>query len=186
MKFLKEAIEQTSRRLQFQEWILLLLRCLALILLALALARPGFGLYLVGRQRPAHRRRVRLRHVVQHGREGRRQDAPGSRKEAALAIIETLPDKSSIHIYACSDRSAALGPSRRTTATRPSRLDLSRSKSPSLSADLLPGLAEAHDAAENGTAPAQGDLRLHRHAEDWVRAATGGDAGQVRGDPGRR
>ena len=40
MKFLKEAIEQTSRRLKFQEWILLALRCLALILLALALARP--------------------------------------------------------------------------------------------------------------------------------------------------
>ena len=42
MRFLKEAIEQTSRRLRFQEWILLALRCLAIILLALALARPGW------------------------------------------------------------------------------------------------------------------------------------------------
>ena len=41
MKFLKEAIEQTSRRLQFQELILLLLRCLALIMLAGAFMRPG-------------------------------------------------------------------------------------------------------------------------------------------------
>src|SRR5437868_8125186 len=41
MKFLKEAIEQTSRRLKFQEWILLALRCLALILLALAFSRVG-------------------------------------------------------------------------------------------------------------------------------------------------
>src|SRR5947208_11595793 len=41
MKFLKEAIEQTSRRLKFQEWILLALRCLVLLLLALALARPA-------------------------------------------------------------------------------------------------------------------------------------------------
>src|SRR5438874_13168618 len=41
MKFLQEAIEQTSRRLKFREWILLLLRCLVIILLALALARPG-------------------------------------------------------------------------------------------------------------------------------------------------
>src|SRR5579871_2741585 len=41
MRFLKEAIEQTSRRLKFQEWILLALRCLALILLAIAIARPG-------------------------------------------------------------------------------------------------------------------------------------------------
>src|SRR3954447_18096569 len=41
MKFLKEAIEQTSRRLKFQEWILLALRCLVILLLALAIARPG-------------------------------------------------------------------------------------------------------------------------------------------------
>src|SRR3954447_17969450 len=41
MKFLKEAIEQTSRRLKFQEWILLALRCLVIIPLALASARPG-------------------------------------------------------------------------------------------------------------------------------------------------
>src|SRR5215211_5611865 len=41
MKFLREAIEQTSRRLKFQEWILLALRCLALILLALAFSRLG-------------------------------------------------------------------------------------------------------------------------------------------------
>src|SRR3954462_15095424 len=41
MDFLKEAIEQTSRRLKFQEWVLLALRCLVLLLLALALARPA-------------------------------------------------------------------------------------------------------------------------------------------------
>src|SRR3954467_15774078 len=41
MKFLKEAIEQTSRRLRFQEYILLALRCLAIAVLAFAIARPG-------------------------------------------------------------------------------------------------------------------------------------------------
>ena len=41
MDFLREAIEQTSRRLKFQELILLALRCLVILLLALALARPG-------------------------------------------------------------------------------------------------------------------------------------------------
>src|SRR5436305_14206350 len=40
MKFLRLAVEQTSRRLRFQELILLLLRILVLILLAVALARP--------------------------------------------------------------------------------------------------------------------------------------------------
>src|SRR5262245_53065411 len=40
MKFLLAAVEQTSRRLRFQELLLLLLRVALLILLALALARP--------------------------------------------------------------------------------------------------------------------------------------------------
>src|SRR3954462_7136895 len=40
MKFLLTAIEQTSRRLRFQELLLLILRVTLLLLLALALARP--------------------------------------------------------------------------------------------------------------------------------------------------
>src|SRR3954471_10138922 len=40
MKFLLTSIEQTSRRLRFQELILLVLRCVLLVLIALALARP--------------------------------------------------------------------------------------------------------------------------------------------------
>src|SRR2546428_4167268 len=40
MKFLLLSIEQTSRRLKFQELLLLLLRVTLLVLLALALARP--------------------------------------------------------------------------------------------------------------------------------------------------
>src|SRR5579871_3231833 len=42
MKFLLESIEQTSRRLKFQELLLLILRVCLLIVLALALARPYF------------------------------------------------------------------------------------------------------------------------------------------------
>src|SRR5436853_1539519 len=40
MKFLLTSIEQTSRRLKFQELLLLALRCLLLAALALAMARP--------------------------------------------------------------------------------------------------------------------------------------------------
>ena len=40
MKFLLESIEQTSRRLRFQELLLLLVRCLVLAVLAFAMARP--------------------------------------------------------------------------------------------------------------------------------------------------
>src|ERR1700722_16157735 len=41
MKFLLASIEQTSRRLKFQEMLLLAMRVLLLLLLALALARPS-------------------------------------------------------------------------------------------------------------------------------------------------
>src|SRR5438445_295282 len=47
MKFLLTSVEQTSRRLKFQEYVLLLIRVAVLVFLALALARPvnvsGFG-----------------------------------------------------------------------------------------------------------------------------------------------
>src|SRR5438128_6262009 len=40
MKFLLTSVEQTSRRLKFQELLLLLLRCAVLVMLAIAFARP--------------------------------------------------------------------------------------------------------------------------------------------------
>src|SRR6185295_7065074 len=40
MKFLLTSVEQTSRRLKFQEMLLLALRCLVLAALAFAMARP--------------------------------------------------------------------------------------------------------------------------------------------------
>src|ERR1019366_2757629 len=40
MKFLLTSVEQTSRRLKFQELLLLLLRICVLVMLAIALARP--------------------------------------------------------------------------------------------------------------------------------------------------
>src|SRR5436305_7474347 len=43
MKFLLTSIEQTSRRLRFQEILLLILRCLVLAMLAFAMARPMFS-----------------------------------------------------------------------------------------------------------------------------------------------
>src|SRR5262245_38227642 len=40
MKFLLQSVEQTSRRLRFQELLLLMLRILVLVIIALAVARP--------------------------------------------------------------------------------------------------------------------------------------------------
>src|SRR6266699_5301242 len=104
MKFLKEAIEQTSRRLKFQEWILLALRCLALILLALALARPGMqSAGSTGRGDA-----VDAVLVIDTSYSMGAQDGDKTRldraKEAALAVIDSLPANSSVQIIACADR----------------------------------------------------------------------------------
>src|SRR5215813_13076062 len=45
MKFLLTAVEQTSRRLKFQELLLLLLRMAVLVLLAIAFARPMLSMF---------------------------------------------------------------------------------------------------------------------------------------------
>src|SRR5438067_7082673 len=49
MKFLLAALEQTSRRLKFQELLLLLLRVAIMLLLAFALARPTLRTAAAGR-----------------------------------------------------------------------------------------------------------------------------------------
>src|SRR5438309_9616960 len=114
MKFLREAIEQTSRRLKFQEWILLALRCLVILLLALAIARPG--------QQSAgssgHGEAVDAVFVFDTSFSMGAQDGDKTRldraKEAAIAVLDTLPAKSSVQIYTCADRTEFLGPTNPT------------------------------------------------------------------------
>ncbi len=153
MKFLKEAVEQTSRRLKFQEWVLLALRCLALVLLALALARPGRESALTGGDRP-----IDAVFVFDTSYSMAAKDGDKTRLEraqaAALAILDTLPDKSTIQIYSCADRAAFLGPVHSFNRDQAKQLVQSIEVT-SLSTDLLPGLTDALAAAETGTAPAK-------------------------------
>src|SRR5258708_39582598 len=93
MKFLKEAVEQTSRRLKFQEWILLALRCLALILLALALARPGQeSASSGGGTQPVDAVFVFDTSYSMAANDGDKTRLARA-KDAAVAIIDSLPDK---------------------------------------------------------------------------------------------
>src|SRR4051812_21655947 len=114
MKFLKEAIEQTSRRLKFQEWLLLALRCLVILLLALALARPGM------QSAGATGRGTAIDAVLvfdtsfsmgaQDGDKTRLERA----KEAALGVLDSLPPNSTVQIYTCADRAEFVGPKSRS------------------------------------------------------------------------
>ncbi len=152
MDFLKEAIEQTSRRLRFQEWILLALRCLVILLLALALARPGKDAAGAGGRGEA----VDAVLVFDTSYSMTAQDGDKTRieraREAALGVIESLPPKSTVQIVVCGDRAELLGPKSR------SNLDQARQLVPTieptgLATDFLPALTTALAAADSGTAP---------------------------------
>jgi hypothetical protein len=155
MKFLKEAIEQTSRRLKFQEWILLALRCLALILLALALSRPGLrSAAIAGRGESIDVVFVIDTSLSMSANVGEGKNRLDKAKEKALAILDTLPTNSSIQIYGCADRAYLIGPVSRFN------LDQARQLIPtievtSLSTDFMPGLSQALTSVQGGNAPAK-------------------------------
>jgi hypothetical protein len=152
MKFLKEAVEQTSRRLKFQEWILLALRCIALILLALALAQPRpKSAAAGGAGQPVDAVFVFDTSFSMAAKEGGDKTRLELAKDAALGIIDTLPDKSSVQIFACSDRAVNLGPLSSTNRDQAKQI-VQALETTSLSTDLYPGLNEALTAAEGGTA----------------------------------
>ncbi len=154
MKFLKEAIEQTSRRLKFQEWILLALRCLAIILLALAIARPGLDTASsAGSTETIDAVFVFDTSYSMAARDGEKTRIERA-KEAALAVLETLPNKSSVQVFSCADRATLLGPVSRYNRDQAKQL-IQTIEVTSLSTDFLPGLNEALAAAETGTAPAK-------------------------------
>jgi hypothetical protein len=151
MKFLKEAIEQTSRRLKFQEWLLLLLRCLAIILLALAISRPGSENAALSSRGDA----VDAVLVIDTSYSMGARDGDKSRldraKEAAIAVIDTLPANSTVQIVGCSDRAVVLGPLDRSGFEQAKQV-VNAIQLTSLSSDLLPGLTEALNVAKAGTA----------------------------------
>ncbi len=153
MDFLKEAIEQTSRRLKFQEWILLALRCLVILLLALALARPGKdSAGAAGRGEAVDAVFVFDTSYSMGAADGDDKTRLDRAKEAALGVIESLPPKSTVQIVLSGDRAENVGPKSR------SNLDQARQLIPTiqtsgLSTDFLPGMSAALAAADTGTAP---------------------------------
>lgn len=155
MKFLKEAIEQTSRRLKFQEWILLALRCLALLLLALAIARPGFrSASVAGRGEAIDAVFVFDTSYSMGASEGNNKTRLDRAKDAALDILDKLPSNSSIQVYGCADRAYFLGPVSRFNLDQAKQL-IPTIELTSLSTDFLPGLTEALAAVKTGNAPAR-------------------------------
>lgn len=154
MHFLRLAIEQTSRRLRFQEILLLLLRCLAILLLALALSRPGWSGWSV----TARGQAVDAVLAVDVSYSMGAADGGVSRleraKEAALAVLDTLPPNSSVQVVAFAERAWLAGPQQRFNLDQ-ARLLLQKLQLTDLGSDLFPGLQLAWETARNGAAAAK-------------------------------
>jgi hypothetical protein len=175
MKFLLASIEQTSRRLRFQELLLLALRVTVLALLALALARPSTTAARGDAQGDAVDAVLLMdTSLSMAARDGVAPPNTGSdpyltalkqfaaadgsvtrldrAKAAALAVLGSLPMHSTAQILTVSDRAELLGPQ------TPSHLDQARQlvselEATQLGSDLLPGVSEAAAVLRRGQAP---------------------------------
>jgi hypothetical protein len=175
MKFLLTSIEQTSRRLRFQELLLLVLRTVVLLLLALTLARPTFSG--AGRGGDAVDAVILLdtsmsmtakAGVVPPGvttdpylvalRSFAKPDGTVTcfdrARAAALAVVAGLPAASTVQIVSMSDRATLLGP------PTPSHLDQAKKlledlTPTSLGTDFLPAVRLGADVLERGPSPAK-------------------------------
>src|SRR5947209_8710702 len=152
MKFLLASMEQTSRRLRFQELWLLVLRCALLVVLAVALARP-----LTTRVRgtgPGNA--VDAVMVFDTSLSMGAADGPKNRlgraKDAALKLIDELPEHSTVQIIACADRATLVGP-RDAADLDEARVLIQNLPLTSLATDFDPGIVLAASVLERGQAP---------------------------------
>src|SRR5882724_8572373 len=110
MKFLLTSIEQTSRRLRFQELLLLVVRCLVLAVLAMALAQPGCRVTPGGGASGDPVDAVFLFDVsYSMGASDGPVDRLQRAKTEALAILNRLPNHSTVRVVTFADRAAHLG-----------------------------------------------------------------------------
>jgi hypothetical protein len=151
MKFLLDSIEQTSRRLKFQELVLLIVRCTVLVLLAVALARPLVsGVVASGKEAvdAVFLFDTSFSMGAQEGKQTRLDLA----KSAALAVLDHLPAHSTVQVVTCADQATLLGP------REPGNLDQARKLIKDLelthmATDLAPGATEAVSALARGNLP---------------------------------
>jgi hypothetical protein len=163
MTFLLTSIEQTSRRLRFQELLLLLARVAVLLLLAFALARPLWSTAGEARTEPVDAVLL-IDNSFSMGadEEALSRDEPAAKprdrtrlesaRKAALDVIDKLPPHSTVQLITCADRATLLGPA------AASDLDQARElvrdvKLTHLASDVLPGVKEATAALRRGQLP---------------------------------
>ena len=106
MKFLLTSIEQTSRRLKFQEILLLVTRCVLIGLVALALCLPTLEKMTSGDvNEPIEAVFLFDTSFSMGAKEGAKSRLDFA-KERALGLLAKLPPHSTVHVVTCSNRAA--------------------------------------------------------------------------------
>lgn len=152
MEFLLASIEQTSRRLKFQELLLLLVRCAVLLLIALALARPLSSTSKGSGRGDA----VDAVFVMDVSASMTARDGAKTRldkaKTSALAVIDHLPPHSTVQVVAVGDRVTQQGP-RIAANLEQARELIQNLKASHLASDLHPGVEQAAAILAKGQLP---------------------------------
>ncbi len=150
MTFLLTSIEQTSRRLKFQELLLLCLRVALLLLLAIALARPISSALRGGGGGDAVDAVFLIDTSLSMGASDGAKNRLERARDEALRLIDQLPPHSTVQVVTCAGTGAALlGP------RSPANLDQARSllqeiTTTHLATDLYPGVTEAIAVLQRG------------------------------------
>lgn len=154
MTFLKQAVEQTSRRLKFQEWILLALRCLVMLLIALALARPGAS----AKSAAGRGEAVDAVFIIDTSYSMGTRDGEKTRiqmaKEMAEAELQKLPPRSTVQIFTVADKAVLLGPKKRDNIDQAVQI-VKGIELGSQATDFLPGFVESFASLQSSQSPSK-------------------------------
>jgi len=152
MDFLLTSIQQTSRRLKFQELLLLILRTALLVLLALALMRPTVSMSGMSSRGDAVDAVLIFDTSASMGaREGKTNRMELARN-AALELLDGLPASSTVQIITCNDQAVHRGP-RSPANLGQAREEINRLETTDLATDFVPGATEALQALSRGHNP---------------------------------
>lgn len=149
MTFLLQSIQETTRRLRFQEFLLLCLRVAILLLLALALARPSSR---AGGSGTGDAVDAVLLIDVSYSMDAREGGATrlDLAKAAARSVLDRLPPHSTARIITIADRATDLGPAQPGDIAQAQQIVAGISVSQSAT-DFKPGAEEALAAIGRGT-----------------------------------
>jgi hypothetical protein len=152
MEFLLQSIEETSRRMRFQELLLLILRTLLLLLLAIALARPTLRTSGGGGQGDA----VDVVLLIDNSMSMDARETGRTRLERAVAasqtVLDHLPPHSTAQVITVSDRAENLGP-RQSSEIDQARAVVGGVGVTARGSDLAPGVQAAIETLRHGSSP---------------------------------